>query len=193
MDFNLRKEEQENEKHATFYVPTPILPFFKLIKQLKLPKKAVFVDYGAGKARAMILAGESQSFYKIKGLEFNKALFNIAQKNISFYKKKNKIEEDIFHLIHTDAVHYKPAVEDNVFYFFHPFSEHILKQCMDKIHTSLKEYPRPAYLIYQSNSNIYNECITGPGVFKAQKPFVYLGSHFYIYLTAPAPEEGLAG
>ncbi|MDE0519003.1 MAG: hypothetical protein OXH36_05570, partial [Bdellovibrionales bacterium] len=85
MSMNLIEKDLESHKHATYYVPTPIIPFFKLIKSLTLSPSSVFVDYGAGKGRAMILAAESGAFSKIKGLEFSPSLFEIAQENIQSY------------------------------------------------------------------------------------------------------------
>ena len=87
MNLNAIEKDLDNKEHSTFYVPTPIIPFFKLVKKLTLPSNSVFVDYGAGKGRAMILASEC-GFSKIKGLEFSLSLYELAQQNIQKYNKK---------------------------------------------------------------------------------------------------------
>ena len=183
MDFTLKEETLDNQKHSTFYVPTPIIPFFKLIKKLQLPNNSVFVDYGAGKGRAMILAAESHSFKKIKGLEFSASLYKSAKKNIQTYVKKTG--SDIFDLHHTDVVNYQVQSEDNIFYFFNPFNEHILKQCLGKMQSSLNENPRRPFLIYQSYLKDKTKCITENSSFVPFFSFVYLSCRFYVYHFNP--------
>jgi len=179
MDFKLREETLINQEHSTFYVPTPIVPFLKLIKKLQLPDTSVFVDYGAGKGRAMILAAESHNFKKIKGMEFSATLYESAKKNIQTYTRKTGL--DIFALHHIDVVNYQVQPEDSTFYFFNPFNEHILKQCLEKIQHSLNENPRPAVLIYQSYLKDRTKCIIENSSFTPSSPFVYLTCRFYVY------------
>ena len=183
MDFTLKEETLSNQEHSTFYVPTPIFPFFKLIKKLSLPDNSVFVDYGAGKGRAMILAAESHNFKKIKGLEFSASLYKSAKKNIQTYIKKTG--SDIFDLHHIDVISYQVHSEDNVFYFFNPFNEHILKKCLENIQRSLDESPRQVFLIYQSALKDKTKCITENSSFSALLSFVYLACRFYVYHFNP--------
>ena len=182
MKLNVIEKDLKNKTHSTFYVPTPIIPFLKLIRKINLPKHSVFVDYGAGKGRAMILAKEC-GFYKVKGLEFSLSLYKMAQKNIKSYTKKN--EDTHFELIHIDVSSYQVKTEDNFFYFFHPFNEHILRQCLSNIYTSFKKKPRKAFLIYQSNYMDNTQCITKGGFFQLLKIFTSFGTRFYIYEYNP--------
>lgn len=115
----------------------------------------------------------------MKGLEFSLSLYKIAQKNIESYIKKTG--ENRFELIHTDVSFYQVRKEDNFFYFFHPFNEHILKQCLSNIHTSLKKDPRKALLIYQSNYMDNTQCIAEGGFFQPLKIFTSFGTRFYVY------------
>ena len=183
MNRDLIEKDLGNQRHATYYVPTPIVPFFKLIKGLTLPPSSVFVDYGAGKGRAMILAAESGVFSKIKGLEFSPSLYKIAQRNIQTYKEKT--DKNCFELIHADVLTYQVQKEDNFFYFFHPFNDSILSRCLQNIYRSLKEHPRKALLVYQINSRENTNHITKDGVFKLLKTFVSFGVRFYVYEYSP--------
>ena len=150
MNLDIIEKDLDSRQHATYYVPTPIVPFFKLIKDLTLPHSSVFVDYGAGKGRAMILAAESGAFSKIKGLEFSSSLYKTAQSNLQAYKEKTG--QNCFELMHADVLTYEVQKEDNFFYFFYPFNDDMLSQCLHNIYLSLKEYPRRVLLIYQINS-----------------------------------------
>lgn len=182
---NLRCIEKDlhNQKHATYYLPSPVIPFCKMIKGLSLPQPSVFVDYGAGKGRAMILAAEC-GFHKVKGLEFSPSLYHSAQKNLQSYSEKSG-ERSRFELIHTDATAYPVKKEDNCFYFFHPFRDNILKRCLKNIYSSLKEHPRETLLIYQINNRENTKCITEEGFFKLLKAPVLFGGKFYIYKHCP--------
>ena len=168
-----------NKKHATFYCATPIVPFKKMIKTLNLSTDfIVLVDYGAGQGRVMIMSAEC-GIDRIKGLEFSLTLYKIALGNIQDYVKRNgKVN---FELIHTDVVDYEVQKEDNIFYFFHPFDEYILSRCLDRIHLSLKTFPRKAWLIYHSHTTDYTNFITARGRFKPLQTFDCWGSRFYIY------------
>ena len=182
-NINAIEEDLANKAHSTFYVPTPIIPFVKLVRALNLPDHCVFVDYGAGKGRAMILASEC-GFYKVKGIEFSSSLYESAQRNIQSYIKKTG--KDCFHLIHTDVLDYQVKKEDNFFYFFHPFNEDILDQCVKNICLSLQKDPRRGLLVYQkSNYKDSIDCITKSGFFRLFKSFVSFGTHFYVYEHSP--------
>ena len=157
-----------------------------MIKALNLPNDyTVLVDYGAGKGRVMILSAEC-GIHKVKGLEFSPTLYKLALGNIQDYVERTG--NDQFELFHTDVVNYKVQKEDNVFYFFHPFDEYILSQCLDQIHLSLKTFPRKGWLIYHSHSTDYTKCITKGGIFKSLQPFIHWGSRFYIYEHTPCPQ-----
>ena len=182
MNLNAIEEDLDNKEHSTFYIPTPIIPFFKLVKKLTLPSNSVFVDYGAGKGRAMLLASEF-NFSKIKGLEFSLSLYESAQKNIQDYVKKTG--KNNFELFHTDVSAYKVKKEDNCFYFFNPFNDFILDKCLNNIHLSLKENPRKALLVYQINNKDNTNYITAKKVFKLKETFTSCGTQFYIYEHLP--------
>ena len=178
-DLDIIEKNLQNKKQATLYAPTPIVPFLNMIKNLTLPEKPVFVDYGAGKARVMILAEETKRFYKIKGLEFSSTLLESAKQNIKSYVETGG--KDCFQLIHTDVVKYQVLTEDNIFYFFNPFNEKILQICLNNIFSSLKANPRPALLIYHSNYTDYTSYITKGELFQPLKTFSAKGSDFYVY------------
>ena len=71
--------------------------------------------------------------------------------------------------------------EDNLFYFFHPFSTFILNKCLENIYISLKEDPRKAILVYQSNHIDNTNYITANKMFKLKETFTSCGTQFYIY------------
>ena len=186
MNLNCIEKDLHNQKHATYYVPSPIIPFCQMMKKLSLPKPSVFVDYGAGKGRAMILAAEC-GFQKVKGLEFSPSLYHSAQEVIQSYS--DKTGKNCFELTHCDVLDYQVKKEDNCFYFFHPFKDSILEGCLQNIHASLRENPRSALLIYQINSRENMECITKGGFFKMMKTFVSFGVRFYVYKYSSEPVQ----
>ena len=186
MNINVIEEDLDNKKHSTFYLPTPIIPFFKLMKKLSLPAHSVFVDYGAGKGRAMLMASEC-GFSKIKGLEFSSSLYELAKKNIQDYIKTTG--KNNFEILHIDVSTYKVQKEDNFFYFFNPFNEFILNKCLDNIHLSLEENPRKALLVYQINNKDNTDHITAKKFFHLKEVFTSFGTHFYIYEHSPKPSS----
>mgnify|MGYP000014564607 CR=1 FL=1 len=139
--------------HATIYVPTRARPFLKLLNSLDLNKsETVFVDFGCGKGRALLLAADF-GIKNIKGIEFCNKLSAIAVINTKKYLNQSsaiKIE-----IINTDMSVYEVDPSDNLFYFYNPCDEFILKKVIKNIIHSLSLNSKMGTIIYQNNTINY--------------------------------------
>jgi hypothetical protein len=77
-----------NVEHSVRYQPTKTRPFRKLLKKLSFPDHSVFVDVGAGKGKALLIAS-GFGFERLTGIEFAHDLCEIAQSNIDAYRKRS--------------------------------------------------------------------------------------------------------
>jgi hypothetical protein len=109
-----------------------------------------FVDLGAGKGRAMLLAG-GLNFRRIIGVEFSPKLARIAQSNLT--KLKLKAAE----LIVGDASEFCFPNEPLVVFVFNAFGPEILKRIL----CNLNSHPGPLYLAYLNP--IHDETIRDHG------------------------------
>ena len=75
-----------NVEHSARYQATKTRPFRKLLKKLSFPKNSVFVDVGAGKGKALLIAS-GYGFERLSGIEFAHDLCEIAKSNVDVYRK----------------------------------------------------------------------------------------------------------
>jgi SAM-dependent methyltransferase len=106
----------------------------------------IFVDFGSGKGRALLLASE-YPFRRIIGVEFARELHAAAQVNIARYQSATQrccaIE------VHCqDATEFALPPEPTVFYFYNPFDATVMKKVLANIRASLEAHPRPVFILY---------------------------------------------
>lgn len=116
-------------------------------------KKSAFLDVGCGKGMVMKCAKES-GYGKVSGLDLDKHLLDIARNNM----EKLKLDVDC---IYANAAEFKKYADFDVFYFYNPFGESILKQVIEKIKESQTIRNRDIYILYYHP--VYNEILLDAG------------------------------
>ncbi len=111
-------------------------------------EQTVFLDVGAGKGRAMLLASQFP-FLRVEGVELNADLANIANANISLWHndlQANALSPLVLH--HADATTHPLPSEPTLAFLFHPFELPILRRFLRHVETSISNNPRPFDLLY---------------------------------------------
>jgi SAM-dependent methyltransferase len=136
-----------NQVHAVSYRGSDPNLFRKAIEALPIDhRRFIFIDFGSGKGRAVLLAKEF-SFKKIVGVEFSKELHAIAQDNISrFHSEISKC--DNVELICADALAYPLPGDCLVCYFCNPFDATLMAKMISNIHESFSRNPREIFFVY---------------------------------------------
>ena len=116
----------------------------------------VFIDFGSGKGRILLLASQF-GFCKIIGVEFSPELNIIAQNNILKWMRYFPNTKGKFQLIESDVLLYKFNHTENILYLYNPFSEMILIPLLQNIQKSMKYYERLIFIIYVNQH--YNSVI----------------------------------
>jgi SAM-dependent methyltransferase len=108
----------------------------------------VFVDLGCGKGKAVLLAA-MYGFRRVVGLELSPALADIALDNVERFTRRR---QDVARpeIIRADAAAYRFPEEPLVVYLHNPFDEIILASVVENLHDSLRQRPRPAFVIYHT-------------------------------------------
>ena len=127
---------------ATHYAPSYYSPLKKIFHLIPNKKKLNFVDIGCGKGKVLLIASLF-GFKKISGIDIHQKLLKISKKNISIFQKTTKKKINI-NLTRIDARHYN-IENDNVFYFFNPFSHVVLNVILRAIKKNNK---KETYIIY---------------------------------------------
>ncbi len=111
-------------------------------------ERTVFLDIGAGKGRAMLLASQFP-FLRVEGVELNADLARIANDNISLWNndlQANALSPLLLH--HADATTHPLPSEPTLAFLFHPFELPILRRFLRHIETSISNNPNSFDLLY---------------------------------------------
>jgi hypothetical protein len=109
--------------------------------------RAVFVDFGAGKGRAMLLATH-YPFRRVLGVELAPRLQRIAAENLARYRAPERICGDA-EIALGDALGYPIPEDPAVFFFYDPFGPLVFAPVIERIRRSLVERPRRAWIVYR--------------------------------------------
>ena len=122
--------------------------FFQLMKRIRIrPGEDVFLDFGSGMGRAVILAA-CFPLRKVIGVELIPELHGIAQENVRCAKPHLRCEEVELHNV--DARNFIIAPDITIIYFWNPFSGEILSTVLDNIQASIKRSPREVTILHLS-------------------------------------------
>jgi SAM-dependent methyltransferase len=132
----LGMEHKERREH----VPTSLKDFRRMEKFLRpRVQDEVFLDYGAGLGRMLVLAA-MLPFKRVIGVELSPVLAMRAQENIA--KCKNKLRCKDIEVFVSDAASFQLARDVTTFYFYNPFAGEILDKVLNNIRMSHEEAPR---------------------------------------------------
>ncbi len=111
-------------------------------------ERTVFLDVGAGKGRAMLLASQ-YPFRGVEGVELNPQLAAIASANIALWHKESNAGALAPLRLHlADATRHPLPPEATLAYLFHPFESAPLRRFLRHVTASLGAHPRPFDLVY---------------------------------------------
>jgi hypothetical protein len=111
-------------------------------------EQTVFLDIGAGKGRAMLLASE-YPFLRVEGIELNPQLASIASDNIALWQSGTQANLLApLHLHLGDATTHPLPRTPLLTHLFHPFEAPTLQRFLRHLERQLVRSPRPLDLLY---------------------------------------------
>jgi SAM-dependent methyltransferase len=105
-----------------------------------------FVDLGAGKGRALLLAAE-HPFARIVGVEFSERLCEVARANVRRYRNPAQ-RCRTFEVLCTDAAAYPIPAGPAVVHLYNPFHEDVVARVLENLERSLEAEPRELLVLY---------------------------------------------
>ncbi|MEQ1579222.1 MAG: class I SAM-dependent methyltransferase [Steroidobacteraceae bacterium] len=161
--------EHPSKASAHPYIPTRGRAFKKLFSSISFPQGSVFVDYGSGKGKVLLLTSDC-GFGRVVGIEYSRELHEVAVENIRKYGGK---AGSVIEPVCCDATEYVLRDDENVFYFFNPFELDVLSGVLRQIKASLGRKQRKIWVIYFDPR--FNEALKeGVGLHQT-RTFVYGG------------------
>lgn len=111
-------------------------------------ERTVFLDVGAGKGRAMLVASE-YPFLRVEGIELNPMLAEIARSNIAIWEHApQSLMLSPLELHEADATRAPLPNEPLLAHLFHPFEDRLLRRFLRHVEKDLTANPRPFDLVY---------------------------------------------
>jgi hypothetical protein len=136
----------ENKERGIYYQPIKSSLFLPAMRSFAIPPDGVFVDFGSGKGRALMLA-LVHGFRHAVGVEFAQELASHAERNLARFRARAGRHFDA-QVLNIDATRYPVTAQDRVFFLYNPFQEEILTQVLNNIRASLQAAPRPVHIVY---------------------------------------------
>jgi hypothetical protein len=155
-----------NDAHVTAYygvAPSILRTLVDLWEATSPPhpiSRYTFIDFGAGKGRAMLVASELP-FRQVIGIELNPELADIAQSNLDHWLASHAADPTAapitpVHLYEQDALTFDLPQSPTLAFLFHPFEAPVLKLLLRRIEASLAKKKDAAFDLLYVNS----ECRT---------------------------------
>jgi hypothetical protein len=164
--------------HAYAYQPIQLRMFARIIRAAAIdPANYVMVDFGSGKARALILGAE-YGFKRLIGIELASALHAAAVRNVHAYRQRRPHAPPI-DLHCADAATWPIPEEPAFIFLYNPFAEPVVARIARRLEISLRRHPRDVVLAYRNPVHA--------SVFDAHTSLEKIGANrsFALYRTRP--------
>lgn len=159
-----KREWQEEIIKYHRYEATPYQALKILIDEYPITRDDTIVDFGAGRGRVLIYLN-SLTNLKGVGLEINPITYHEGTTNLQQYYLKHPNQNQI-EIINVSAEEYKIKTNENIFYFFNPFSLDVFKEVLSNIELSYKLSKRKMTLILFYPDRDFEKYIKQRSLFK---------------------------
>ena len=151
---HIRTTGREDESDANYspYEPTPYSVLERLVQSGTIRRKDHLLDYGCGKGRVVCFMA-SQIGCHVTGLDHSGKLIDIARENRSQSRTGDRT------VLKCCRAEQYPVTDENVFFFFNPFSEKIFEIVLRQLVRSWYERPRRMTVICYYPSEAYIACL----------------------------------
>lgn len=138
-----REWEDEPDYYRT--ESTPYRALLELAHFFPLDSERKFVDFGCGRGRVSFFFHHLFDVH-VTGIELQEETFNELRENEEKYLALKALDESPFQFLWTNVENFRPVDED-VFYFFNPFSVKVFKEVVKNIEKSLEREDRECFII----------------------------------------------
>jgi len=139
--------DSPNWIYADGYWPTPPEVFQDGLSGLNSKNEnLVFIDFGSGKGRVLLMASEFP-FRKIIGVEFSSQLHAVAQQNIRRYQSTTQKCRDVTSVC-ADFTQFAIPPDPLFVFLYNPSSRKITSALARNLARSLREHPRELWVFY---------------------------------------------
>jgi len=147
----------EHVAQSAGYEPIQLPVFKAIMRAVRIdPRQYLFIDFGSGKGRALVLAAR-YGFKRVIGVEFAPSLHEIAARNVEIYRSRNKRSPPV-DLHCADAAHFAIPDGDAMLFFYNPFGFEVLSKICRNIEAAFRSRPRTLIIAYRNpvHANVFD-------------------------------------
>src|SRR5690625_1816266 len=133
----IREQKDNDAKHHNRYEATPYEALDELFQKYSIKERDQLIDFGCGRGRAMFYIHHRFNI-PVKGVEANDRTFEEALSNHESYLRICSEEYAPIQFIYGLAEDIEIDSDDNLFYFFNPFSLEVFQKVLANIITSIE-------------------------------------------------------
>jgi len=132
-----------------YYQATPVVPFRRLVRESGVaPARTAFVDLGAGRGRALMLAAHL-GFREVVGVELDPELAATARRNAAAWHARRP-RHALIEVRTADAAQVAFPEGDLFVFLFNPFGAQTLDRVLDGLTRAVLESPRRLTVAYMN-------------------------------------------
>jgi hypothetical protein len=177
------------------YAPIGYRSLLAVLGRLEIrPGEDVFVDYGAGKGRAIVLAA-TWPFRRVVGLEVRPEHAAAARENLR--RAARRLRCRAVEVVEASATDFGVPDDATVLHFFDPFAGATLECVTDEIGASLRRVPRVITILFADDHHFVELLEARPWIrLRERVPWPYAAGErpercsYGIYVAAPPGEAG---
>jgi hypothetical protein len=157
-----------NRDQGIYYEPTSTVLFTHMMASIESAlacEDFVFIDYGSGKGRTLMMASDYQ-FKSIIGVEFSRELHVTAEKNITIYRGKRQRCNEL-RAVHSDASVFEPPPGNLLVYFYNPFLGDVMSKVLDNLATVAGRTNAKVALVYFNP--LSSDVVESSGLFRRRQ------------------------
>jgi SAM-dependent methyltransferase len=126
--------------------PSEWISLRRALRRLRVTDRDVFVDIGAGKGRAVMVAAAFFPFRRVIGLELSEELAGVARDNAA--RARGRLRARSVEIVTADALEWDIPDEASVIYLYCPFIGDVFSRFAERLAAWIDRRGRPAWVVY---------------------------------------------
>tara|TARA_R110002096_G_scaffold428258_2_gene639715 strand:- start:17607 stop:18386 length:780 start_codon:yes stop_codon:yes gene_type:complete len=127
------------------YAPITYWAFWIALNRCRIVPEDVFVDFGVGRGRCLVVAG-TRRFRKVIGVELVPELAQQARSNMELARKRLRCKS--WEVVETNAEQFSIPAESTILHFYNPFRGPTLDRVIVNLADSLRNHPRQITVLF---------------------------------------------
>jgi predicted RNA methylase len=116
------------------------------LRELRPNDSEVFVDFGAGKGKALLIAGRLP-YQRVVGVEADDELAVVARRNIA--KAGRRLRAGRTECLTASVLGWPVPEDSSIFFMYNPFLGETFRHAVSAVFESYDKHPRKLHLVYQ--------------------------------------------